>query len=342
MLMIDRDRLDSLLAARSAEDVYPHLQAAIELEHATIPLYLTAFFSIKKGFMLDTAAIVKSVFIEEMLHMTIACNVLNAINGAPAINKRDFVPTYPGPLPMNVVNGLQVHLAGLSLDQIRLFMHIEEPEVPLKFPIKSSLLEIAPSFATIGMFYQALIEKIQNLGDKIFTGDPTKQVVSEQWFADTELFAIRTADDAVKGLEIIVEQGEGTRANPLSGSGLAHYYRFAEILNGKTLVKDPTVPEGFSYSGAAIPFDSAGVWNIVTNSKASQYQDGSRARLLVDEFNDTYGKMLNSLHNTFNGSPESLDGAVGLMFQLVVLGGQVVATTDAVTGKQAAPSFEFL
>jgi hypothetical protein len=39
------------------------------------------------------------VVIEEMLHMTIAANVLNAVGGHPAIDRPDFVPNYPEDLP---------------------------------------------------------------------------------------------------------------------------------------------------------------------------------------------------------------------------------------------------
>ena len=73
--------------------------------------------------MSDTASILRSVFIEEMLHMSIACNLLNAIKGTLLINKH----------------------------------------------------------ATIGQFYLALIEKIKEFGDSIFTGDPTRQVFGT-WF----------------------------------------------------------------------------------------------------------------------------------------------------------------
>ena len=34
-----------------------------------------------------------------MLHMTIACNVLNAVGGQPAIDRAGFVPDYPMILP---------------------------------------------------------------------------------------------------------------------------------------------------------------------------------------------------------------------------------------------------
>eukprot|EP01047_Picozoa_sp_COSAG01_P032637 COSAG01_NODE_2368_length_7814_cov_83.159819_5_plen_189_part_00 len=53
------------------------LQQAIEVEHSTIPLYLTALYSIVDSGSFAAQA-VRGVVIEEMLHMTAAANVLNA------------------------------------------------------------------------------------------------------------------------------------------------------------------------------------------------------------------------------------------------------------------------
>src|SRR5262245_51006164 len=94
MLYLARPRLDSVAALRGV------LSAAVKLEHATIPPYLTALFTIKQGANVEIARLLGRVVREEMLHMCLIANVLNAIDGAPAIN--DSVPTYPGPLPLNI------------------------------------------------------------------------------------------------------------------------------------------------------------------------------------------------------------------------------------------------
>ena len=44
------------------------LQQAVMLEHSTIPPYLCALYSIKEGTNLESAAIIQSVVMEEMLH----------------------------------------------------------------------------------------------------------------------------------------------------------------------------------------------------------------------------------------------------------------------------------
>jgi hypothetical protein len=342
MLKIEPAILEQVRSATKASDLYTHLQGAIELEHSTIPPYLTALYSIKKGTNREAAAIIRSVVIEEMLHMTIAANTLNAIGGAPEINKSDFIPGYPDTLPMNIHAGFEVGLAPLSRDLISsVFMVIEEPEDPLHFPVHPLALEATAAFATIGDFYRAIMDKIIELGDGIFTGDPARQVSGLPWFDASELFPIRSRDDAVKALGIIVEQGEGTKTSPLDPQHeLAHYYRFAEIFNQRKLVPDNTAPNGFSYSGDPVTLDQAGIWDMVANPKLSDYPDGSAARRNADQFNYSYGNLLNSLHDTFNGEPDRLDHAIGLMYELRLAADRLIGIKLS-NGKQATPTFEY-
>jgi len=348
MLKIRAGIVRAIQTAQSEFDLHAHVQAALQLEHSTIPPYLTAYFSIKPGQMPEIAGVLRSVFVEEMLHMAIAANLLNALGGQPQINVPGFVPAYPGPLPMGIGAdpagaGLIVGLAPLSKPLVNdVFMQIEEPEDPIVFPVEA-LAAAPPTFATIGQFYRAISQKIQELGEHIFSGDPARQVVNDAWFPGNQLFAIRTVSDAVNAIGIIVEQGEGTAQSPLDPEGdLAHYYRFAEIFFGKRLIPKPGAPNGFAYAGAPIPFDPTGVWNIVSNAKASQFAAGSRARLLADQFNLSYSRLLNALHTTFNGTPDALDHAMGLMYETEVTAGRLVATRDEVTGLQAAPPFEYV
>src|SRR4051812_44331954 len=102
MIRLDRKVIEAVQAAASREELYPWLQNAIELEHSTIPPYLTAMFSLKPGKNDEIARLIRSIVQEEMLHMTIVGNILIAIGGHPAINLPRFIPKYPGPLPMSI------------------------------------------------------------------------------------------------------------------------------------------------------------------------------------------------------------------------------------------------
>ncbi|QQV03993.1 MULTISPECIES: ferritin-like domain-containing protein [Chryseobacterium] len=105
------------------------LQTAILIEHSTIPPYLTALYSIKDGTNVLASQIIRSVAVEEMLHMIMVCNVMNAVNIQPSVNQPENYPTYPMKLPMNV--DFFVSLETFSSNSIATFIAIESPSNPL-------------------------------------------------------------------------------------------------------------------------------------------------------------------------------------------------------------------
>ena len=128
MIELKRDLMVALEAG-DKDAVLTALQQAIELEHSTIPPYMYALYSIVPGRNEAIAGIIESIVIEEMLHFVLASNVLNALGGSPVLDKPDFIPSYPGPLPGSVETGLSVGLEPCSLDLVtNVFMEIEQPE----------------------------------------------------------------------------------------------------------------------------------------------------------------------------------------------------------------------
>jgi hypothetical protein len=319
------------------------LQSAIELEHATIPPYLYALYSLQPaGSNHEVAALLRSVVLEEMTHMGLACNILNAIGGAPLIDSPTFVPTYPGPLPGAVESQLTVGLSPFTQDVVRdTFMVIEEPEHPLEFP---SELAVA-AHLTIGQFYAAIGQQLTVAGEAIFTGDCARQVTHD--LGDDELVAITDLAGALAAITTIVEQGEGTTQAPTDAEReLAHYYRFAEIHHGKRLVPVPDRPpdaapeQRYAYAGPAIPFDAAGVRTLLLDPTRESYAASSEARHANDSFNYTYTSLLKTLHATFNGEPERLMAAVGLMESCKQQASDM-GTLRVGNGTFAGPSFQY-
>ena len=92
--LVDQDFGDIGTDDASLSKLKEFLQEAIELEHATIPLYFAALVSIKPGANTEAAELIRSILIEEMLHFAMASNMLIAIGGTPDIAKRDFVPNF--------------------------------------------------------------------------------------------------------------------------------------------------------------------------------------------------------------------------------------------------------
>ena len=338
--------LDSVEALRTA------LQRAIELEHATIPAYLYALYSLGSD-NAEIAELVASVAIEEMSHFLLAANVLNAIGGAPVIDRPGFIPRYPGPLPGAVGGRLVVPLAPFSLELVEnVFMAIEQPEEPptaTEPPGKGQPL-------TIGAFYNAIKKGIDAAGEPIFTGSRERQV-TQAFFASPHVRLVEVSDvaSANTAIDLILEQGEGTSHSPLDdlvpGGELAHYYRYAEIVKGHRLEPTPGSDPLWGHVGPAIPFDPSKVLPVIENPTSAGYQAGSAARYGCDAFNYTYTSLLRVLHDTLNGSPSGLAAAIGLMESLKEQARTLVTIdsglggTDPATGKPiflgAGPSFEY-
>jgi hypothetical protein len=317
--------LEAVRHADSPAVLRESVQHAIELEFATLPPYLTAMMSLQP----DTNSEIRQ---------------LVALGGTPTIASPQFVPTYPGPLPMCVDSGLIVGLERFSMDLVqRMFMEIEHPEDPLEFPTVAEV----PSFATIGEFYAALMTKLTEIGDSAFCADPGGQLLDNTGFPPSRIFPIVDVASAARAIDVIVREGEGTRTSPLEGGGeVAHYYRFEQIVRGRTLVADSTVPQGFSFTGSAVPFDSSGVFPITANQRLADLNAQSQAGQLALQFARTFTDMLTALHETFAGDQDAFGPAVGLMFELESVGEQLCATEVVVngqpTGRNAGPTWEFL
>jgi hypothetical protein len=324
-----------------AEAVQTALQKAVELEHATIPVYLYALFSLNSAKNREIAQIIQSVVAEEMLHMTLAANVLNAIGGSPAIGQQGFIPTYPGPLPGGVESGLTVNLAPFSMTQLQTFLDIEQPAKPLEF--NDALAE--SDGITIGQFYGLISAAIGLIGESLFTGSLATQVGPKLM---PESVVVTNVASAQWAISLIVDQGEGTSSSPkeVGGGAYAHYYRFMQIQKGKRLVQvsytgNPEVD--YAYTGMPITFDPAGVYAVPSNPALTPYAPGSAQAFANDNFNYTYTSLLLALNTMFNGQPTQaqFNRVIGLMMSLkeqskAMMSG--IPNPSVLTG----PSFQYL
>lgn len=343
MIRLQSSILQDIRAADTAAKLHRFLQNAIELEHSTIPPYLTAMFSLRPGRNRRIGELIRSIVIEEMLHMSIAANILIAIGGEPQINTPDFVPNYPGPLPMQIGDGLVVGIEAFSMALTKnVFMAIEQPENEIPVRLQALGGEPEPEYATIGQFYDAIQAQIRALGDSIFIKPAAPpQVVAPHWFAAKKLYPITDVESACAAIELIKVEGEGTSTSPFqSPNDPAHFYKFGSVVVGRELIATPT---GYAYGGDAIPFEPDGVWPLRPNCKIADFEHGTQARTRIEQFAFNYSSLLNSLHLAFNGQPERLDAAIGVMYDLRVLSAAMMQTiADSKTGQTVGPSFEFV
>jgi hypothetical protein len=232
------------------------LLTAIQLEFATIPPYLCAQWSINSD-PSDVNDMIQGVVVQEMLHFGLACNMYTATGGSlkGQIAAPGFVPTYPtNGLPGGVHPGLVVSLLPVGNQALQTFMSIEYPDVtPVVQQPATPPPPAPPAPPTIGQFYQAIAAGFNTVfpNGSLPNNPSLNQVVTN---VDSDpLFAINTVADAVKAIQEITDQGEGTSTSPDEGTfdpnELAHYYTFAQVYYGKMVAQ---VGSSFQYSGATV------------------------------------------------------------------------------------------
>ena len=337
---------DRLRLIKTVDDLHYYLIQGMAIEHATLPPYLTALYSLKPGANLEAFHMMRAIAVEEMLHLTLAANVFNAVGGnmAGTLTNPDFVPVYPTTLPTGETD-FEVSVAKFSPETVETFLKIERshevPEdAPLVKPRKHSWLRIlgldpTQSYYSIGLFYAEVIRGMQELhremGDALFCGDPKKQITREYYYDGAgEIIPVTDLRSAVRALRVIQEQGEGSRSETIYDAerNLCHYYRFQQLELGQYYVIDRDDPlksdQPDRPTGGTFPIDWDAVYPVLENAKLSDYPEDSELYTYAQEFQKAYSDFLKEIEDAFNGHPEKLIPAVGGMFRLKELATSLV------------------
>ena len=328
------------------QSLQKHLQWAIELEHSLLPPYMCALYSLDPARNPQAIEVVTSVLVEEMLHMTLAANLLNAVGGRPWLDTPRMLPAYPRCLPHSD-RSFEVSLARFGPESLEVFLKIEQPASPQAPPESDD-------YETIGQFYDAirngLGEMCAHLGEaSVFCGDPARQV-THGYDGGGRIIAIDNLATALAALEEIVEQGEGAARRQVwdgdrdvfhpERDEVAHYYRFQELKIGRRYRRGDTPQSG--PTGDAISIDWDGVRPMRSNPRTSDHAPGNPIRTAQEKFNHAYCAILQLLEQVFNGSPEMLDTAIGAMYGLRAQAQRVmqIPTEDGLA--TAGPTFEYV
>ena len=237
------------LAVNDREELIYLLTEAAEFEHAVMCTYLYAQWSLKRdeneGITAEEKqaidgwrAQIRSVALEEMLHLALVNNLLAAVGAAPHLTRPDF-PIPQGHFPADV----DLHLAPFNIETLGHFVYIERPEgIGIQetkgFTHESHypravcpdlLTPTTRDYASQGHLYHGIAQAIIRLSDKLgekglFVGHGESQVGSEE-FPLPGLFRVSDLDSALRAIEEIVAQGEGAPAYRED----SHYARFSLV-----------------------------------------------------------------------------------------------------------------
>lgn len=334
---------------KTLDDLRQHLQGAVALEHATLAPYLYAVYSIVPGTNEDASGIVMSVFVEEMLHLALAANLLNAVGGSPKVAYPEFVPTYPTALPFSDAS-FRVPLSRFSPETIGTFMRIERPE-------ESDAPAESDHFETIGQFYRAIEDSLRELSESlgesaVFSGEPERQITPDilTWYGGGRAVPVYDLASALEAVDEIEEQGEGLKHAEiwdgdrdmfhLERDEVAHYFRFDQIIQGRRYQRGDTPQSG--PSGEKLDVDWSGVYPVADNPSVGDYAPGSLVRLKAEEFQELYSEILRMLERSFNGEPQRINDAISQMMELRDRARELVQMPSGDGSTNAGPSFAYI
>ena len=326
-------------AIKTIDDAIDLLQMAIGIEFGTLPPYLYALYSIRPDTNATASDRIRAIAMQEMVHMCLACNVLNALGTNPVIT----APTYPGPLPGGISGGgkeaLTIHLLPFSKEAMAQAMAIEEPEGgPIEFP-HELLAAAQPLFMTIGQFYKHLDDFLKPLPVSRWSQD--RNQIDDRQFLQGQLFAVNNYADAHRAILRIVSEGEGSKESPLDFEGeVAHYYRFGEVFNDQVLTKADN-PKGFVWKGK-LGVDWAAVYPAIADPGSHDFSnDPPAARAAQDRCDAAFTHLVQELQRAVAGEPGRLGNAVRAMFDLRAAAKLALTAPLAVPTQVAGPSFRF-
>ena len=215
------------------EELIYALSRAAELEHGLTCIYLFAAFSIKRfteegidsvqqNQLRNWETVILAVAKQEMEHLGIVCNMLNAIGAAQHFDR----PNLPQSPDYYSTEGAFT-LEKFSVETMRRFMEFEKPAASTRASAEVIGDQLVPDpikvfdFHAVQEIYESILEGFKyldnELGSKqLFVGPPDAQLQDDEIVVgyDNREYGITMVEvtdlkSAIEAIDLIVEQGEG-------------------------------------------------------------------------------------------------------------------------------------
>lgn len=350
----------SVTPISSIETLCEYLHAAIRLEHATLPVYLTALASLRRGQNLEAVHVLRSLVVDKVRRVTLAANLLNAVGGKVNLNQPGFTPRFPALFP-DGESDLEVNLQAFSPDALETLLKVERST---KAASESGRLVTRPKrsgrllptvtsasgeelhFFSIREFYDAIEVGMEHLcasqgENKVFTGDRSHQVTPEFDFSGGgEIVPVYDLASAKVALRMIAKPDEGfPGSSPDFEKGTSAYYRLDQIKKGRFYQPGDQHDQP---TGRTFEVNWAAVYPVMKNARLSNYPEDSEAYRVARDYQREYQRFLNELSDACAGQPQDLIPTVAGMFRLQELAYQLtLCPIPGGSGLNAAPLFSW-
>jgi len=302
--------MENTIVIKSRDQLMFMLCEAATLEHMIMCQYLFASFSLKRSVSEGVTPeqlnsikkwdrVISGVAEQEMLHLSLANNLLTSIGGSPFFGRPNF-PFGSRYFPSNV----RLVLLPLNETSLRHFLFLERPEamsiedVPgfqtvMGGPVGGKIVPEGQEFATVGQLYRGIEEGFRYLAEaygekQLFIGNAHDQA-TEEYYGWKELTAVTDLASAQKAINEIITEGEGARGDWKE----AHFGKFLSILDEYTEAKrqDP----GFEPARPAL----AAFVRPPGDVTAPELIDDELTAAIADLFNASYELLLQVLTRFF-------------------------------------------
>jgi len=324
----------------TADALRDHLQKAVYLELWTIPIYLTAAYSLQVP---GTSASnpptltpvrspknpnrsreqlafnnIYSIVVQEMLHLEIAANLYNALFAGKGDSPKltgAWAPRYDRGFPPWIGGTVPVQLGPVNDAQLRLMTAIETPEPKSDGPANGP----QEVYDSIGQFYKAIEQGVDQLWSSLY--DPNADHRQKSEFADPQY-----ADDDYTGFSATIG-GDSQTARAQADKAIKAIVDLGEGSLGPFIEPDLRPDDGsdvedrFSHFGrfrmAQVMLKAGGAFKTYPTSGSTGLDAAQKA------LNETYTALLYALEKGFAGGAD-LD--LGPMWDLP---GKIVAVWAA-------------
>lgn len=239
--------MNPLLSTQDVQLLETHLQAIVEVEMFTVPLYLTAVYSFTDAALAysvgdganatnplyDLQQKTLSVAVQEMYHLQLACNLANAFQVTPQLPQLNLEAGTELTIPHLDPKGKQLTTKLGNLPQlIEAMIAVETPDPDPQFPEPNE----TATYHSISDLYHATLQLLSkyleaarltpHALDPHFTPD-NKQIAAETFIARYQYNKVSSRNDVIELTNSITDQGEGKPVSTPANSNVTKFFAVA-------------------------------------------------------------------------------------------------------------------